>query len=93
MNGPLSKFELGVLVEQSQQDCIQTPEKEMTEAEAHNLLLAYIEAGHGYGEAVWGQIQIWIGGSFAVILSAHFAPERMNAVHTFRSHVSQASAA
>ena len=54
----------------------------MTEAEAHDLILAYIELTHGYGESVWGQFQIWMGGSFALILTAHFAPERMNVVVT-----------
>ena len=32
---------------------------------------------HGLSDGILGQLQMWVSGSFAVILAAHFAPARL----------------
>ena len=52
----------------------------MEHPEIYAIILEQLAMAHDHGEAFWGQVQMWISGSFAVILTAHFAPQRMNTV-------------
>ena len=52
----------------------------MEHPEIYAIILEQMSIAHDHGEAYWSQVQMWISGSFAVILTAHFAPQRMNIV-------------
>ncbi len=49
----------------------------MTEFEAQSLILEYLTIHHGYGEAIWGRIDLWTGVSSGLIIMAYFAPHKL----------------
>ena len=50
----------------------------MCEPDVFGVIADWTELAHGYGEAIWSNLQWWISGSFAVILTAHFARMSLN---------------
>lgn len=50
----------------------------MCEPEVISAVADLASLGHEHGEAIWSKIQWWVSMSFALILTAHFAPQRMN---------------
>ena len=49
----------------------------MNELEAHALIVEYLALAHGYGEAMWGRLDLWIGISSGLIVMSYFAPDRL----------------
>lgn len=47
------------------------------DAQAYDVVVALIAQGHVFGEAITARLQWWVGISFALIATAHFAPERL----------------
>ena len=54
----------------------------MCDPEAFGALADWISLTHEYGEATWASMQWWISGSFAIILTSHFARNSLNIVTT-----------
>ena len=50
----------------------------MCEPEVFSAIADWTELSHGYGEEIWSNLQWWISGSFAVILTSHFARTSLN---------------
>ena len=50
----------------------------MCDPETFGALGEWIGLTHEYGQATWSNLQWWISGSFAIILTSHFARSSLN---------------
>ena len=50
----------------------------MCDPEVFSAIADWIALSHSYGEETWSNLQWWISGSFAVILTSHFARTSLN---------------
>jgi hypothetical protein len=48
--------------------------------EAYDVVVELLGQSHVFGEAIATRLQWWVGVSFALIATAHFAPERLHPV-------------
>ena len=51
----------------------------MCDPEAFSAIGEWLALTHIYGEESWNHLQWWVSGSFAIILTSHFARDSLNA--------------
>ncbi len=51
----------------------------MCDPEVFSAIGEWIALTHAFGEETWSSMQWWISGSFAIILTCHFARDSLNA--------------
>ena len=52
----------------------------MCDPEAFSAIGEWLALTHTYGEESWNGLQWWVSGSFAIILTSHFARDSLNAL-------------